>query len=84
MVRTFYQTQGFGLTTVLALVVNLHDVQTTVQQEKDVDDQHDPPLILLEKWATLKRHAISALWYPLPPTNEGNSHGVFDREASIH
>ena len=32
-------------------------------QEKDVDDQYNPPLINFDKWAHLKERAISASQY---------------------
>ena len=45
------------------LVVHLRDIHDIMQGEKDVDEQHDPPLINFEKWAHLKEKVMSALQY---------------------
>ena len=45
-----------------------------MRNEKDVDEQHRPPLINFEKWAHLKGEAMSALQYrdvPLILEGEG-------------
>jgi hypothetical protein len=49
------------LTAFLYLVVDLYDINHTINNQVDVDDQHDPPLINFEKWAHLKCQATSAL-----------------------
>ena len=49
---------------------------TILREQKDVDDQHDPPMLNLEMWITLKNEAISALRfrdvYETPPENPQN------------
>jgi hypothetical protein len=40
-------------------VVDLHDVKTILQVEKDIDEHHDPPLVNFEKWTRLKCQAMS-------------------------
>jgi hypothetical protein len=47
----------------LSTVVHLRDIQDIMQKEKDVDEQHDPPLINFGKWAHLKEKAMSAFQY---------------------
>jgi len=41
----------------------MHDIETIIQTEKDVDEHHSPPLINFEKWAHLKDQAISTMRY---------------------
>jgi hypothetical protein len=51
------------LTVLLFTVVHLHDIDTIIRDQRDVDEQHDPPLLNLEKWAHLKDQAMSAIRY---------------------
>jgi len=44
-------------------VVHLRDIHDIMREERDVDEQHVPPLINFEKWAHLKEKAMSALRY---------------------
>ena len=45
----------------LLVVVHLHDINTILREQEDVDDHHDPPLINFQKWAHLKAKAMSTL-----------------------
>jgi hypothetical protein len=51
-----------------------------MQNEKDVDEQHDPPLINFEKWAHLTDKAMSALQYRDVrfPFDEGDGQAAMD------
>lgn len=64
------------MTTLLPIVVDLDDISDILHQHKDVDDQHDPPLINVEKWARLKHQAISASRYHVPSVSEGDDLGT--------
>jgi len=47
---------------------HIHDINTVLREEKDVEDHHEPPLINFEKWAHLKDRALEALRYrDIPP-----------------
>jgi hypothetical protein len=52
-----------------------------MQKEKDVDEQHDPPLINFNKWAHLKEKAMYALQYrdvPFPSFDERDTRAAMD------
>lgn len=42
---------------------HIHDINTILREEKDVEDHHEPPLINFEKWTHLKDRALEALRY---------------------
>jgi hypothetical protein len=47
---------------------HIHDINTVLREEKDVEDHHEPPLINFEKWTHLKDRALEALCYrDIPP-----------------
>jgi hypothetical protein len=55
-----------GLELSLPIVVELHDIKSIMQQGC-VDEEHEPPLIILGKWARLKCQAMYASrYYELP------------------
>jgi hypothetical protein len=62
-VRTSGSTLCGGLTTSSPTVVDLQDINNILKVERDVDEQHNPPLLFIEKWSNLKRQAISAVRY---------------------
>jgi len=41
----------------------MHDIDTIIQTEKNVDEHHEPPLLNFEKWTHLKDQAISTMRY---------------------
>jgi hypothetical protein len=43
--------------------VHLHDIAIVLQEEKDVEEHHEAPLINFEKWAHLKEKALDAMRY---------------------
>jgi hypothetical protein len=59
------------LTVLLSKVVHLHDIDTIIRDQRDVDEQHDPPMLNLEKWARLKDQAMSAIRYRDVPFAHG-------------
>jgi hypothetical protein len=69
MVRRFTELK-FGLTILLPIVADLHDIDAIMKHDASVDESHSPPLIVFEKWARLKRRAVSALQFHVPFTNE--------------
>ena len=69
MVRT-YANPELHLTTLLPIVVDLEDIQAVVKGDADTDEEHHSPRIRLERWALLKRRAMSALHYHVPFTEE--------------
>lgn len=42
---------------------HLQDIYTILQEEANIDEHHDPPLINFEKWDHLKEKAFDALQY---------------------
>jgi hypothetical protein len=42
---------------------HLHDIDIVLQEEDDIDEHHEPPLINFEKWDHLKEKALDALRY---------------------
>jgi len=69
MVRT-YTNPELHLTTLLSIVVDLEDIQAMIEGDADPDEEHNSPQIHLERWARLKRRAMSALHYHIPYTEE--------------
>jgi hypothetical protein len=57
----FWLDLRLGLTILLPTVVHLHDIDTVIRHQKDVDEQQELPLINFEKWTHLKNQAVSAL-----------------------
>jgi hypothetical protein len=51
-------THGFEI-----VEVHLHDINTVLQEEKDVEEHHEAPLINFEKWTHLKEKAMDAMRY---------------------
>jgi len=43
--------------------VHLHDINTVLQEERDIEEHHEPPLINFEKWTHLKETAMDAMRY---------------------
>jgi hypothetical protein len=68
----------------LCIVVDLVDIHTVIREKKDVYDEHDPPLLNIEKWAHLKMLAMSAHKYEVPQVRRDSSlesakHYLLDR-----
>jgi len=69
MVRT-HTNPELHLITLLSKVVDLEDLQAMIEGDADPDEEHNSPQIHLERWARLKRRAMSALHYHVPYTEE--------------
>ena len=69
MVRTYVNPE-LHLTTLLPVVVDLEDIQAVIEGDAETDEEHNLPRIHLERWARLKRRAMSALHYHVPYTEE--------------
>jgi len=52
-------------------VVDLEDIQAMMEGDADTAQEDNSPQIHLERWASLKRWAMSALHYQIPFTGEG-------------
>jgi len=75
MVRTHINPE-LHLTTLLSIVVDLEDIQAMIEGDADPDEQHNSPQIHLERWARLKRRAMSALHYSNVPSTEEDAHQI--------
>ncbi len=65
-----YANPELHLTSLLSIVVDLEDIQAVMEGDADTDEEHNSPRIHLERWARLKRRAMSALHYHVPFTEE--------------
>ena len=62
------------LTTPPLTVVDLHDIGCIIQEQMDVDEHHEPPLIRVEKWTQL-RHRATAYRHFVPSEYERQNIG---------
>jgi hypothetical protein len=57
-----------GLTNLGLIDAHIHEIDTVLQEEKDVEEHHEPPLVNFEKWTHLKKAAMDVLRYRnIPP-----------------